>query len=284
MLQAGIAALAAEQSFELGGTHVAAWLPGADAPRAPLLIFSHGLHGCSTQSGFLMQALADAGYAVFAPDHRDSGCGGGADLDPQQPLREPERWSEATYRDRADDVRRLIAFVSTDSRYASRVDATRIGLIGHSLGGYTVLGLAGAWHEWRLPAVKAVLALSPYVAPYLAHHTLSGIDAPVMYQGGTQDLGITPTVRRPDGAYDRTPPPKYYVELDPGGHFAWTDVGRADRDSIIRYCRAFLDQYLRGERAGETLREPLAGVAAIRYETEAGSASVGGHGDARRLH
>jgi hypothetical protein len=49
MLMAAPAARAAEQSFDLGGTHVAVWLPAADAPRAPLLIFSHGLHGCATQ-------------------------------------------------------------------------------------------------------------------------------------------------------------------------------------------------------------------------------------------
>ena len=32
-------------------------------------------------------------------------------------------------------------------------------LAGHSLGGYTVLALAGAWPSWKLANVRAVLAL-----------------------------------------------------------------------------------------------------------------------------
>ena len=42
------------------------------------LVFSHGFHGCATQSTFLMQAFADAGYIVFAPNHRDATCNGGS--------------------------------------------------------------------------------------------------------------------------------------------------------------------------------------------------------------
>jgi pimeloyl-ACP methyl ester carboxylesterase len=78
------------------------------------------------------------------------------------------------------------------TRFSSRVDLDRLGLLGHSLGGYTVVGLAGGWASWKLPGVKAVLALSPYTDPFLVHRTLSGVSTPIMYQGGTLDLGITP--------------------------------------------------------------------------------------------
>src|SRR2546421_147846 len=75
---------------------------------------------------------------------------------------------------------------------------------GHSLGGYTVLGLAGGWPSWKLPEVKAVLALSPYCSPLAQKGRLSAIKVPVMYQGGTRDLGITPSVIKGRGAYDQT--------------------------------------------------------------------------------
>jgi hypothetical protein len=45
------------------------------------------------------------------------------------------------------------------------VDLGRLGYIGHSLGGDTVVGLAGGWSSWKTPGVKAVLALSPYTEP-----------------------------------------------------------------------------------------------------------------------
>ena len=69
------------------------------------------------------------------------------------------------------------------------------------------VGLAGGWASWKTPGVKAVLALSPYTQPYLVHETLGGLAAPVMYQGGTGDFGITPSLRREGGVYDASPSP-----------------------------------------------------------------------------
>src|SRR5947208_1374847 len=54
----------------LGGVDVAIWRPAVRP--APLVIFSHGLHGMAAQSTFLTQALAEHGYLVIAPEHRDS--------------------------------------------------------------------------------------------------------------------------------------------------------------------------------------------------------------------
>ena len=71
------------------------------------------------------------------------------------------------------------------------MDWDHFGLVVHSLGGYTVLALGGGWKSWKLSGVKAVLALSPYSAPFTVSHTLGDIHIPVMYQGGTLDAGIT---------------------------------------------------------------------------------------------
>jgi len=58
------------------GRDVAVWRPSGTAPANghPLILFSHGFGGCNTQSVFLMQALAKAGYLVLAPNHRDARC------------------------------------------------------------------------------------------------------------------------------------------------------------------------------------------------------------------
>jgi predicted dienelactone hydrolase len=157
------AARADEQTVKLGGLDVTVWSQDAGkAARQPVIIFSHGFHGCATQSRFLMEAFASSGYIVFAPNHGDAVCNNGKAhwySRSKVPLRKPELWNDASYRDRADDIRGLIEAVRADARFRARVDWTRLGLAGHSLGGYTVLGLSGAWPSWKLPGVKAVLAL-----------------------------------------------------------------------------------------------------------------------------
>jgi len=196
----------AEERLSIAGLDVTVWQPDETPPAAlPIIVFSHGFHGCATQSRFLMTALAAAGYLVVAPNHRDATCNSGSArwIDrPEQRFVEPETWDETSFRDRADDIIHLVAALKTTSAWRSRIDWQRFGLVGHSLGGYTVLGLGGAWPSWKLDGVKAVLALSPYVQLFLVRRTLAGLGAPVMYQGGTLDFGITPALHKAMGAYD----------------------------------------------------------------------------------
>jgi len=115
---------------------------------------------------------------------------------PEQNFGQPETWDEISFRDRADDIVHLVAALSAIPEWRNRVDWQRFGLVGHSLGGYTVLGLSDAWPSWKLDRVKAVLALSPYIQPFLVRGTPAGLGAPVMYRGGTLDFGITPALHR----------------------------------------------------------------------------------------
>jgi predicted dienelactone hydrolase len=267
------AAQADEQSVRLANMDVTVWSKETGpAVKQPVILFSHGFHGCATQSRFLMEAFAAAGYLVFAPNHRDAVCHGGSShwySSAEVPLRKPAQWNDMSYRDRADDIRRLIETIKTDKRFQSRVDWNRLGLAGHSLGGYTVLGLCGAWPAWKLPGVKAVLALSPYSQPFVLHHTLSGLSAPVMYQGGTWDFSVTPTLHKFMGSYDQSPAPKYYVEFKRAGHFAWTNIGiTAPRKEIIAYSLAFMNHYVKGEPAEHLLAHAAASVAKLSCATE----------------
>jgi dienelactone hydrolase len=268
----GRAAFAGEERVSIAELDVTVWRPeGIPPDELPVLIFSHGFHGCATQSRFLMTAFAAAGYLVVAPNHRDATCNGGRArwIDPpEQPFGGPTTWDEASFRDRADDIHRLITALKTDPEWQARIDWKRCGLVGHSLGGYTVLGLGGAWPSWRFDGTKAVLALSPYIQPFLVRRTLADLGAPVMYQGGTLDYGITPWLGKPMGAYDLSPTPKYYVEMKRAGHLAWTDLGGADHQSIVLYSLAFLDRYLRGGAASPLLSQANRDVAALRYASE----------------
>jgi len=267
-------ALAREQTFKVNGLQVTAWWrEPAPAERQPVLVFSHGLHGCDVQSRGLTEAFAAAGYLVFAPNHRDASCNGGTTPwfeGTETMFLHPEQWNESSYRNRADDIRRLIAGLYDDPRFRDHADWSRLGLVGHSLGGYTVLGLAGAWPGWKLPGVKAVLALAPYSLPYDVHRTWSGVDVPVMFQCGQNDFAITPFVAQPGGSYDSAPQPRYYVEFGDAGHLAWTNQDSTDRKAILFYSLSFLNRYVRGDSAERGLIRQRPEALRLRYASELG--------------
>lgn len=251
------------EQHDIGGRHVAMWVPKGDGP-FPLILFSHGFHGCNTQSSALLTPLATAGFLVAAPNHNDAACGEGRlGTKANEPFGEPDQWSDATHRDRARDLSTLLDALRADASWSARIDWTRVGLIGHSLGGYTVLGLAGAWPSWRRPEIKAVVAWSPYCAPFLWHGDLGALHVPVMYQGGTIDLGITPSIRKEHGCFDRTASPAYFVELAGAGHFAWTNLNHHYDEAIAHYTVEFFRKYL-GDSAKAALDDKLPDVAELR--------------------
>ena len=277
LLILGVNAHAAQHETILAGRRVVYWSP--DKPgftKAPIILFSHGFTGCAEQSTFLTTALAAHGYYVFAPDHRDASCKmfGDNGAKPTIDFNTPEAWQASTYADRRDDMQAVLAAIKKDASFKSKIDFTQLGLVGHSLGGYTVLGLAGAWPAWQMPGVKAVLALSPYATPYLAAKTLPKVQVPVMVQGGTRDHWITPYVTRQNGIYDMLPAPKYFVEFEGAGHFGWTDLEGAQHDLMNAYAMAFLDRYVRGMVEDPLLTEPLKGISNLRYDNKQGAQNI----------
>lgn len=259
------------------GREVAVWYPAArdgvgaapaDCPaRWPLVLFSHGVAGCNEQAIYITREVARHGYMVAAPNHRDAICGvvlsrRFAPRDREPSFLSPQAWTSAAWRGRMLDLRETLRVVTDDPSLGSRFDPARIGLMGHSLGGYTVLGMAGAWPDWSLPGVRAVLAFAPFVAPYLAHHRLQGLRVPVMYQVAAWDWPITGSVLGAGGAWDASPAPKYLLELAGIGHMAWTnwpcrayaDVAACLAAVVVArrvdvYAIVFLDRYLKGAPA-----------------------------------
>jgi dienelactone hydrolase len=260
---------AGQDQITLGGRQVVVWRPKPPAGKAPVVVFSHGFRGCARQSTFLTEALAANGYFVVAPNHADARCDragrGAARL--EEPFQNPEQWNDRTFAARRDDIRAVLQALKESPRFRDSIDLRRLALAGHSLGGYTVIGLAGGWATWRIAGVRAVLALSPYVEPYNVHHTLGALDVPVMYQGGTLDVGITPSLRRDDGAYAQSTAPKYFVELARASHFAWTNLRADTHERVLNYALPFLDRYVRGTPAGDRLTKKVRGISELWFDT-----------------
>ena len=277
-------------TYSIGATgSVALNAPAARGQQYPLILFSHGWAGCGTQSVFLTEQLARAGYVVAAPDHRDASCSvDGPRLPrlhlPQLPFSAAGQWKDSTYRDRRVDLEKTLDWMLTSKDFLGSINPARIGAMGHSLGGYSVLGLAGAWDSWKDPRIAAVLALAPYVKPLLLKERLGNVHAPVMFQSSPFDFGITPSLRGPNGAFAQSLDPKYYVELRGGNHFEWTNavcIGhpriedcldrRANPRLIVNYSVAFFDRYLK--QRPEDLRK-MDGAGLRRYLHSEASAAV----------
>ena len=101
--------------------------------RYPLIVLSHGTGGAVAQLAWLADALASGGYIVAAVNHH-----GNTAIEEKTPQGFFLWWERAT------DLERLIDRLLHDDVFGSRIDPERIGAAGFSLGGYTVLELAGA--------------------------------------------------------------------------------------------------------------------------------------------
>ena len=115
------------------------------APRPaklPLVLLSHGTGGAGPTLAWLAETLAARGYVVAAVNHH-----GNTGAEPAYRLEGFMVWW-----DRPRDLSLLIDKLLADPRFGPRIDASRIGVAGFSLGGYTTLAMVGArldYAKWR---------------------------------------------------------------------------------------------------------------------------------------
>ena len=95
-----------------------------------LIVVSHGAGGMALLHRDLAMALASQGYIVASPTHAR---GQGDDIS-----------GVGVWVGRPKQVSRVIDAVLGDSALGSHVERERIGVVGHSNGGYTALAVAGA--------------------------------------------------------------------------------------------------------------------------------------------
>ncbi|UZE21368.1 alpha/beta fold hydrolase [Pseudomonas sp. B21-056] len=98
----------------------------------PLVVLSHGYRGNWGNQTWLASALAHRGYIVAAVNHP------GTTTHDRSPQAAAQLWQ------RPADLRRVIDAVTTQPEKFGLVAKRRVAVVGHSLGGWTALEIAGA--------------------------------------------------------------------------------------------------------------------------------------------
>lgn len=204
--------------------------PASPRTGQKLVVFSHGYGGIRTQSVELMEALASHGFVVIAPEHTGNSQTSSTD-----------DFDQAASR-RVPDVSFLIDTMIARNRDPAdalyeRIDEARIGVIGHSFGGMTALGMAAGWAGASPdPRVAAIVPISAVIDGDLQQDTRTGPNAgfsraqletvvvPTMLIGGTADVGVP--IGNNAIAFDQliSAPRVYKVDIHGANHTHFANV------------------------------------------------------------
>ncbi|MFC1889253.1 alpha/beta hydrolase family protein [Thermodesulfobacteriota bacterium] len=185
-----------------------------EAGPLPLLLFSHGFSSVRFQNYSMAEYLASHGYLVISPDHT---CGAMIAPLPEGAVFFHFLNTFITIWERIGDLSFLIDQFTEDppEMFAGRLDTGKIGIWGHSFGGWTVSETVKSD-----PRVSAMLQLASFGVPNLPEE----IDVSSMYMWGRQDKIMHPMRTWHFEYLDLMPVPKYNLEFFDTGHFAFSDL------------------------------------------------------------
>jgi dienelactone hydrolase len=188
----------------------------------PLIVFSHSSGGGRRQSTFLCTHLSSHGYVVAALDHSEV-------VAPELARRDGETDEQKAARqaswiaNRVPDVRVLLDRLLGGAPDPADLDPARIGIVGHSFGGWTALAVPDV--EER---VRAVVALAPAGGarpkPGMLRAELGfawGRDVPTLYLVAEDDVSM-PLSGMHD-LFERTPASRRMVVLRRADHMHFMD-------------------------------------------------------------
>lgn len=204
----------------------------------PLVIFAHGFTASPAAYQPLLDAWAAAGYVVAAPAF---------------PLSNGQAPGGPTQNDivnQPGDVSFLITELTAlrDGPLAGRIDASRVGVAGHSMGGVTTLGVF-ANTCCRDDRVRAAIVMAGNEVPLPdGKYTVRDSTPSLFIHGDADDLIA---VGRGREAFAHAPAPKFFVTLIGAGHSP-PFGGRTENPTgevVVRTTIDFFDHYLKGEAA-----------------------------------
>lgn len=250
-----------------------AWAPTAARVKAlgfseplPGLVYSGGVLSSEPMYYWFAETMARAGYVVLTYDVSGQGRSEGSSTG-----NAPEDLEDA-----------LTFLLSDDMPFAGRLDHTRVGTAGHSMGAGAVQAVGSFGGR-----VKAISAQSDLRATYK-------FDVPIQGQGADYENFIFPPQPTPEiGPASRDKLAGYdairargvdvqEVVIESGTHLAWSHVSWAYTSTWSEavaawYSLAWFDRYLHGDvrrREGEVRADGETGTARLTRDFDA----VGTHG------
>jgi dienelactone hydrolase len=182
------------------------------------VVIAPGFTAGSSQYTSLAERVASHGFVTFAIDTN----------------------SRSDFPDsRGDQILAALDYLTGQSTVRSRIDASRLAVSGHSMGGGGTLAAAN-----ERPSIQAAVALQPW------HSTKSwsGIRVPTMIIGAENDSTASPASHS-EPFYNSIPASseKAYVELNNEGHFAGNSNPADQARAMITWLKRYVDDDTRYE-------------------------------------
>lgn len=231
-----------------------------DGKTHPLVVLSHGYGGSWRNLNWMAAELVGQGYIVAAPNH------------PGTTTFNRDKEQAAQLWERPHDLSRVIDAVTADSALAGKIEPKRIAAIGHSLGGWSVVALAGAEFDRERfekdckdnpnprtcgladelispqgdvaaeklktmkadPRVGAIVSLDLGLARGFTPESLSVISVPALIFGAGVDIGDLPA-KLESGYIAENMPDKatQYVEIADAAHFSFMQTCKVGAAELI---------------------------------------------------
>ncbi|MEM8504313.1 MAG: alpha/beta fold hydrolase [Cyanobacteria bacterium P01_D01_bin.1] len=236
--------------------------------KGPLVVLSHGFGADRYFLDYIGKHLASHGLTVVSVEHPGSNLNALVNLpiDPET-AENPSRILPAQeFLDRPRDVSFVLDQLERLNRrsvfYSERFNTRQVTIIGHSLGGYTGLALAGAKLDLRSlqnfckniqplgvsPAdwlqcaavdleeqqadlgdsrIQQVIAMNTLTGQLFGEAGLSEVTVPTMLLTGTKD-SVTPTLDQQLNAFNQLAGEKYLLAVIGGTHLSVGDPGNVN--------------------------------------------------------
>ncbi|WP_430400694.1 hypothetical protein [Flavobacterium sp.] len=231
----------------------------------PAIIFSHGFSGGGIGSVEICEALARAGFYVFAPDHSDAvmsvriqGQSNGTLDEALDYLDNNPFGNGENFGYRVSELQSVIDFVNTSS---FKVDKSKIILGGHSMGGWTVMKVR---NEGFYPKAMFFFSMGELnwlynQNRYFEASTFQSIDFPTAYFYGGAEYGqvLSAGLGNVYAAYcfTHSPSPSYGLLVKQGNHFTYNSqavapgsFGNNEQNTAINFRLInFLNKHVKGQ-------------------------------------
>lgn len=212
----------------------------------PVVVLSHGMFGHRWNQLWLSAALAEAGYITVAVNHP------GTNFMNRDPELSRQLW------ERPADIARVVQGLPQVPELEGHIDLGAVYAVGHSLGGWTVLGAAGArfdvdllgqscaeapgqvactafdvlgvraedadalGQDMSVPGLKAVVALDPGGTVGFTEASLAALDTPTMVVAALRTPEHVDATQ--ESARVAELAPVRYMPMEQAGHFDFLGV------------------------------------------------------------